>query len=247
MKKLCPLLLVFAIFFSFVITANAVQPSREEILNAYFEKIGFPLDVISKMDYIQKDKIYRTLHDDGVADECVYGGFAEQTVSLQNTKTRKTVIPKKILKFSAPYVRAGNNLQRYYIYPTFEWVYSRTTITQDAFSYALDSSEWDCLVDGTFELYQNDKLISSIKNASQADFCARTYTFTGSYFQEFGYKGIGCMVVRPRINDADLKILLNYAQGSPLVDVQIALGDFSITVSQAEASRGVVMKWGEKE
>jgi len=216
----------------------------EDILNSFFESIGTSEETISEMDYTVKLTVYESLQS--VDPEIV--NFVDYTVELasaeQSMVSPYTVSARGLsdwLEFSTTVIYAGGNLNRYYIYPSFEWVAGGTVLSSDAFSFALHSNYWDVISEQNLKVYYLDGTLRYETAPTTVGFSARSYNMRSCISNDviIPYKGTGCLIVRPNNTTLDDRIIFNYAQNfSGLVPLNIGVGIFSIQVTGFDRQYG---------
>lgn len=216
----------------------------ESKLDDFLRSRAFPESVLSELELFQKVKIHDSLLEIDDGEEYIYGGYSEVIVDVPMMTnyvqgySAKGYISKTQLKFSAPYVYQSNNLLRYVIYPTYEWIFPYgSELWSDTFSYALHSNYWNCLYDGDFDIYFEHPVYNtyvkynSLSRPSEVGFCARSYRMPmGIPDVTLIYKGVGCMVVQPLATPLHTNIIFNFSQSFTL-PVSISLGSYSISIT----------------
>lgn len=225
----------------------------EDIIDAALAEMQFPVETLRKMSYVQKEKIYRSMEAIDGFDEYTYGGYIEETAVAKDFEkssfTRGGTFSDNEIRFSAPYVHGGNNLQRYILYPTFEFLLP-STVDFDTFSYAVNSSYWKMLYDGGLEItaYWGSAFYDrfKIENPSSVQYCGCEYRLShwkGDGLSLF-YTGVGCMALRPTSSTLDMKLTVNYARDCSDWGL-ISIDPFgSIMATFFNKSIGKELKWG---
>lgn len=216
-----------------------------ETLNAFFAATGVSNDILSLMDYTVQLTIYESLQP--ISDEPIE--FIDYTVEyasgVDNPLSPQVVNAQGLsdwLEFSTSVFYVGGNLNRYYIYPSFEWIAGGTVLTTDTFSFALHSSYWKVYSEDNLKVYYLDGALRYETAASQVGFSARSYNMGSCISNDLNipYKGTGCLVARPMDTTVDDRIIFNYAQNlNRLIPVSVNLGIFSISVSGFERQYGL--------
>jgi hypothetical protein len=225
-------------------SAAAPLEVDEYTLDVFLSEIGFPDDVLSEMDITQKYTIFSSLESVADVYDVSYAGYQDKLVSFPTSTTTSSfeasggmstqgAISSTYLLLSATAVYVGNNLNRYYIYPSFEWRNGGgTQIYYDAFSYAVHDDYWNALSTGDLDIYVGSTLIDTLTTPTSVGFSARSYSMSGYGIPDvtLPYKGTACLIARPLSTTVDDRIIINYAQDLGL-SIGVSLGSFSISVT----------------
>lgn len=216
-----------------------------ETLDTFFASIGASNKEISEMDYTVKLTIYESLQSVDKESINFIDYTEENAYAEDNSLSSQTVSRRGLsdwLEFSTTVVYLGGNLNRYYIYPSFEWVFGGTVLTFDTFSFALHNMHWRVLSDMNLKVYYLDGTLRYETAATQVGFSARSYNMRSCISNDvyIPYKGTGCLIVRPIDTPLDDRIIFNYAQVfSNLTPISINLGVFSIGVNGFDRQYGI--------
>lgn len=217
-------------------TEETPNISADEI-DAFLATIGTPEETILDMDYTVKLTVYESLQtvDVSVLDFIDYNEeYALAESDLDSGQSANTRDLSDWIQFSTTVVYAGGNLNRYYIYPSFEWVAGGTVLSTDTFSFALHDLYWSVLSEQNLKVYYLDGTLRYQTAASTVGFSARSYNMSSCVSNDvtIPYKGTGCLIVRAKNTPLDNRIIFNYAQNFNVPpSLSVSFGVFSITVS----------------
>lgn len=215
-----------------------------ETLDSFLTSTGVSNEVLSQMDYTVRLTIYESLQS--ISNEPIkFIDYTEEDAHYENTPlSQQTTNVQGLsdwLEFSTSVFFVGGNLNRYYIYPSFEWIAGGTVLTTDTFSFALHSSYWKVFSEDNLKVYYLDGALRYETAATQAGFSARSYNMRSCVSNDLNipYKGTGCLVVRPIETTLDDRIVFNYAQNfNPLISGSISFGAFSINITGFDRQYG---------
>lgn len=208
-----------------------------DVIDAFFASIGTPEEDLAGMDYTLKLTIYESMQDmdTSIVDFVSYReeyALAEYSSDFEQSASARGL--SDWLEFSTTVLYAGGNLNRYYIYPSFEWVAGGTVLSTDTFSFALHDSYWKVLSEEKLKVYYLDGTLRYQTEATTVGFSARSYNMGSCISNDMTipYKGTGCLIVRAINTTLDDRIIFNYAQDfSILSSLSVSFGVFSINVT----------------
>lgn len=228
-------------------STEVINKIDEKELNRFLSEIGVPFDVQQEIDYIVKVKMYESLKD--IDGNMKFEGYKSVVANMDNKRdgARDSVIPKTELKFSATYIYVENNLNAYYIYPSFEFggLGGLTKLYTDTFGFALDSSKWTVRLNSGIDIYDAFGKRYTIDRPSTADFAGCAYALAipgGTPTSNIWDRGVACIIARPSSTDVDKRIVMRYGQNI-LTAPQANIGPFSITMPNVYRSAGEVVNF----
>lgn len=208
----------------------------EKSLDEFLQTIGATTDNINAMEYTEKLTIFQSLSTLDPND-ITFVGYNEDYLIFSPANESDIATADSYLdqciKFSTSVVYAGNNLQRYCIYPSFKWVSGATELYMDVFSFALNGSYWKTVSESDLKIYNQDGTLYSTVPAKKAEFCGRVYEMSSLHpNMKQCFSGVGCIIATPTSDTIDNRIIFDYAQKTS--GFSILLGIFSIDIDGFE-------------
>ncbi len=210
----------------------------ENEVEVFLLQCGFPQEILDGMKLGVKFTIYESLKEYGSNAE--FFGHDDIEIPFPTSNTQNAIASNDgenhpngtisdsylTLSVSSVFVN-GNNLNRYLLYPSFEWT-GVTNLNYDTFAYALHANYWKLLRTGELDIYWSGSLLRTL-DPTRMDFTAKVYKMRENDLS-LPYYGVASIAARPLISTMHNQIMLGYAQDF-YNNLGVNIGAFSISFS----------------